>query len=281
MISVVTVSYKAADYLGGMLESLFAHANGCEFEVFVVTNGDQTDISALETRFPTVRWIKNDRNLGFAGGCNLAINEARGHLVCLVNPDVVFTENALCAIEKKMRRDLDVGIGGISLKNFDGTQQDCVVRFPAPLDQLLILLKIPHLLPNLSIIRRYLMKDFDYSRTQDVDQVMGAFFCIRRDLLRQIGLLDDQFFVWYEEVDYCKRAKDAGWKVRYYADITARHRKGGSFSRITTLKKQATIKRSLRHYMKKHYGIGVWLLFVLLDPVFLLLAIASSIVKPK
>lgn len=281
MISIVTVSYKTADYVDAMLTSLFAHADGTDMEVFVVINGDGTDPGELQAKFPSVRFIVSDENLGFAGGNNLAFAEARGDFILLVNPDVVFTENAVAAIEERMRRDADVGIGGISLKNPDGTQQDCVWRFPTPLDQLLLMLKVPHVFPNVGPIRRYLMKGFDYGTTQDVDQVMGAFFCIRRETLAQIGPLDDGFFMWYEEVDFCKRAMVAGWKVRYYADVSVSHRKAGSFRRVGTFKKQAMVRRSLRRYMKKHYGLGAWMLFTVFNPLFVLLAAVAALIKPR
>lgn len=281
MISLVTVSYKTADYVDAMLTSLFEHAGGTEMEVFVVINGDGTNPSALRDKFPSVRFIMSDRNLGFAGGNNLAIAEARGEFILLVNPDVVFTNNAVASIEERLRRDMDVGVGGISLKNSDGTQQDCVWRFPTPIDQLLLMLKVPHVFPNIGPIRRYLMKDFDYGRTQDVDQVMGAFFCIRRDTLAQIGPLDDGFFMWYDEVDFCKRAKDAGWRVRFYADVSVSHRKAGSFRRVGTFQKQAMVRRSLRRYMLKHHGRAAWMLFTALDPLFIALAAVAAVIKPK
>ncbi|MEI6510523.1 MAG: glycosyltransferase family 2 protein [Candidatus Uhrbacteria bacterium] len=280
MISIVTVSYKSLDYVETMLASLFEFVHRDDLEIFVVINGDGTDPSALQRTYPNVRFIISERNLGFAGGCNLAIRQSAGEFVVLLNPDTIFTSDAISAIEERMRRDANVGIGGISLKNLDGTQQDCVWHFPTPVDQLLLLSKLPHVLPNLGPIRRYLMKDFDYRRTQDVDQVMGAFFCIRREVLDKIGLLDDGFFLWYEEVDFCKRTVDAGWKVRYYGDVSMLHRKGGSFSRVGTLKKQGMVRRSLRRYMRKHYGRPVWLLFVVLDPVFVVLSVIASIIKP-
>lgn len=280
MISLVTVSYKSFDFVENMLASLFAHVRRDDLEVFVVVNGDGTDPSRLREAYPRVRFIVSETNLGFAGGCNLAIAQSTGAFVILVNPDVVFTSDAVSAIEERMRRDTSVGIGGISLKNFDGSQQPCVWRFPTPLDQLLLLSKVPHVLPNLPPIRRYLMRDFDYARTQDVDQVMGAFFCIRRSVLDQIGPLDDGFFVWYEEVDFCRRAKTAGWSIRYYHDVDALHKGGGSFSRVSTIRKQRMMRTSLRRYMRKHFGIGAWLLFTALDPLFVALAYVAALIKP-
>ena len=281
MISTVTVSYKTLDYVEKMLASLFAHVDRDDLEVFVVINGDGSDPSELQRTYPRVRFIISERNLGFAGGCNLAIRESTGAFVVLLNPDTVFTSDAITEIEERMTRDTDAGIGGISLKNLDGSQQDCVWHFPTPIDQLLLLSKVPHVLPNLPPIRRYLMKGFDYRRTQDVDQVMGAFFCIRREVIDRVGTLDDGFFLWYEEVDYCKRTVDAGWKVRYYSDVSMLHRKGGSFSRVGTWKKQGMVRRSLRRYMKKHYGIAVWTVFVVLDPIFYVLAFLASLIKPS
>ncbi len=280
MISVVTVNYKTKVYLATMLASLFAHHDPHEVEVCIVENASGDDLSDLAHVYPQVRFLKSEKNLGFAGGCNLAIREARGAYVVLVNPDIVFDGPALRHIAARMEEDPEVGVGGISLKNLDGTQQDCVWRFPTPLDQFLLLLKAPHLFPNIGPIRRWLMKDFDYTKTTDVDQVMGAFFCIRPEVFAQIGLLDQGFFMWYEEVDFCKRARSAGWRVRYYADISARHKKGSSFTTISTMKKQAMLRRSLRRYMRKHHGPLGWLLFTLPEPLYVMMAFVASLMKP-
>lgn len=281
MISVVTVNYKTMDYTLQMLESLFTHHDSTGLEVFVVENASGDSMEELERRFPKVRIVQSRSNLGFAGGCNLAIKEATGDYIVLVNPDIIFDDNALEQLEGKMVTSPDVGIGGVSLKNLNGSQQDCVWAFPEPIDQFLLLLKLNHPLPKLPPFRRWLMSGFDYRQPADVDQVMGALFFIRRELLEEIGLLDERFFMWYEEVDYCRRAKSAGWRVRYFADISARHKKGASFDRVPTMKKQAMLRRSIRRYMFKHHGRLVGSLFLFLEPVFLLTGFVASIVKPR
>lgn len=281
MISVVTVNYKTADFVEKMLQSLFAHHEPDSLEVFVVENGSGDDLTHLVTKFPQVNFIFSNRNLGFAGGCNLAIEQVHGDVIALINPDIVFTSPALHQIEAKMKHNPDVGIAGISLKNPDGTQQNCVWHFPRPLDQLLVLLKAPHMFSNLQAVNHWRWLDFDYSQTQDVDQVMGAFFVIKRELINQIGPLDPGFFIWYEEVDYCQRAADNGWKIRYYADLSAQHKGGSSFDRVLTSKKQKVIRASLRRYMRKHYGFAWWLVFTLLNPVFVVLAWLASLIKPR
>jgi N-acetylglucosaminyl-diphospho-decaprenol L-rhamnosyltransferase len=281
MISVITVNYKTKDYLERMLESLYIHHDADEVEVFVVDNASGDDLSAIESKYDKVTIIYSNKNVGFAAGCNMAIKLAAGDYYVLINPDIEFTSPALSQIEQKMKTHPEVGIGGVSLKNLDGSQQDCVWRFPRPLDQLLVLLKAPHVFKNLKPINQWLMKDFDYSESSDVDQVMGAFFCIRREMTQEIGLLDDGFFMWYEEVDYCKRAANAEWRTRYFADIEAKHKKGSSFDQVATLKKQSMVRRSLRRYMKKHFGLPAWLLFTLPEPFYITIALLVSIIKPK
>ena len=279
MISVVTVNYKTIDYTLKMLESLFKFHTD-DVEVYVVENGSGDDMSELKERFPQVSLIESEENLGFAGGCNLAIEKTKGDYLILINPDIIFVDDALYQMRDRMSEHSDVGIGGASLKNFDGTQQDCVWSFPTPKDQLLLLLKINHILPNLSVFRRWLKRGFDYSESQDVDQVMGAFFCIRKELLQEIGSLDQGFFIWYEEVDYCRRAVQAGWRVRYFSDVVAKHKKGSSFDRVPTISKQAVLRKSIRRYIRKHHGALNGFLFTVCEPIFYLLSVAASIIKP-
>jgi N-acetylglucosaminyl-diphospho-decaprenol L-rhamnosyltransferase len=279
MISVVTVNYKTVDYTLKMLESLFAyHSEGVE--VFVVENGSGDSMEEVRKRFPQVHVIESKENLGFAGGCNLAIKEATGDYVTLINPDIVFVDDALYQMAEQMSQHPNVGIGGASLKNFDGTQQDCVWSFPTPKDQLLLLLKVHHIIPGLPAMKKWLMKGFDYTQSANVDQVMGAFFCIRREVIEKIGMLDEGFFIWYEEVDYCHQVKNAGWEVRYFAVITAKHKKGSSFDRVPTINKQQVLRKSIRRYMGKHYGWYMKLLFTLGEPVFFTLSVIASIIKP-
>lgn len=279
MISTITVNYKTADYLEKMLESIFAHHENNNIEVIVVENHSGDNLSALVKKFPQVRFIYSQKNLGFAGGCNLGIQSAHGEYIFLINPDIVFVDDALNQMANAMNNNPEIGIGGASLRNLDETQQKCVWRFPTPFDQLLLLLKVHHVFPNIQPIAKWRMDDFDYSHDADVDQVMGAFFCIRRKVLEQIGLLDDGFFMWYEEVDFCKRAKNNGWRIHYFSKIKAKHKKGSSFDRVGKLKKQNMFRRSVRRYISKHFGkfLGFW--FWVLEPIFWLFSLLISIVK--
>ncbi|MEK7452168.1 MAG: glycosyltransferase family 2 protein [Patescibacteria group bacterium] len=280
MMSVITVNFKTVDYLHTMLASLFRFHNVSNVEVIVVENGSGDDLSVLRQSFPQVIYLESQTNLGFAGACNLGAKHAHGDFILLLNPDVVFVNDAIHQIEKQMIKNPDIGIGGISLKNFDGTQQACVWRFPKPLDQFLVLSKIPHLIPSIAPVARWRMTDFDYTQSQDVDQVMGAFFCIRRNVFDELQGLDDGFFMWYEEVDFCKRAKEAGFRVRFFSEISALHKKGSSFDRVATQKKQRMIRQSIKRYMRKHESRFVSFFFSLCDPVFVCVSYIASRIKP-
>lgn len=280
MLSVVTVNYKTKIYLERMLASLFQFHSMNAIEIFVVENNSGDDLSDLEKMYPTVTFIYSKKNLGFAGGCNLAIKQSRGDFVILINPDIIFIDNALVKMTDAMYKHPDIGIGGVALQNPNGTPQACTWRFPTPLDQCLVLLKIPHLFPHLAPVAKWRMDGFDFTKDQDVDQVMGAFFCIRRTVLDQIGLLDDGFFMWYEEVDFCKRTKDAGWRVRFFANIHAQHKKGSSFETMQTFKKQRLVRASVHRYLRKHFGLVVGAFFLILDPLFIIAAFLAALVKP-
>ncbi len=277
MISIITINYKTKDYLGRLLESLFRIER--RFEMIVVENGSGDDLSQMKTTYPTVKWIDSQKNLGFAGGCNLALAQVTGDYVLLLNPDVEFDQPILQKLEEYMNRDGEVGVAGIRMANLDGTLQPSVRRFPKPIDQLLLLLKIPHLFPG--VLNSWLWSDFDYDKTQDTEQVMGAFMCVRKTMIEKVGFLDPRFFMWYEEVDLCKRAYDAGWKIRYYHDLSVRHKKGASFDRVATWEKQAMLRRSIRYYIRKHFGIGWWLAFCIGEPLFILGSVIASVAKPK
>jgi len=281
-VSIVSVNFRSKDHLERMIESVLKYTKGVSFEIIVVNNDPDDSLSdSLSSSEGPTKIIDNERNVGFATGCNQGIKISCGRYVVLMNPDVELTDDSLSRLVKNLDRDTKVGIAAPRLFYPDGNPQPSVRRFPRPWDQLLILLKIPHILTNLGAINYYLHTDLDTSKTQDVDQVMGAYFVIRRETLDEIGLLDEGFFYWYEEVDYCLRAKKAGWKVRYYSDVSAKHYQAGSFSRESTIKKQSVIRRSLRRYIRKHFGWKPYLIFISLDPLFRLLAVIAHIIKRK
>jgi GT2 family glycosyltransferase len=135
-----------------------------------------------------------------------------------------------------------------------------------------------------------MMRDKDPLLTQDVDSIMGAFMWIRREVIgdpsvdiklpqddKRVGLFDERYFIWFEEVDYCKMVVDAGWKVRHFADVEITHHKGVSFSTVGFLRKQKWIRQSMRKYFWKHEGFFAWFVLWILAPVFIVLSYVGVI----
>ena len=141
---------------------------------------------------------------------------------------------------------------------------------------IIILLKVHQIFPNLPAIKRYFAVDFDYQKTQIVDQVMGAFFLIRKKLLDKIGLFDEKFYLWFEEVDFCLRAKKNGWLIYYYSQAEIIHQKAASFSQILPFKNQWQFNKSLLYYFRKNHSFLSWLILIFFIPLNLFL---SSVVS--
>ena len=277
-LSVVTVNWKVADLVGELLGSIHANKEDLAVEVYVVDNDSRDHIEDVVAKFRArsdvpVTLIRNDRNLGFAKANNQAIRRCSGRVVALLNPDTRVTKGALKRMLDWMAARPDVGIAGPKLLNQDGSLQESVRRFPRLVDQALILLKLQHLWPSAPPFRTYLAKDFDYGKEQDVDQLMGAALFVRRKVFEGVGLLDERFFIWFEEVDFCKRAKAAGWGVVYVPSVQIVHRGGASFAQAMTLRKQRYFSASMAKYFRKHRG--TWTLLVLALPMLIGLLAAS------
>ncbi|MEY4722973.1 MAG: hypothetical protein RLZZ324_486 [Candidatus Parcubacteria bacterium] len=281
-VSVIIVSWKVRSLLERCLRSVYSQTKGMSFEV-IVTDNDSRDgsVEMVSTAFPEATLIASNRNLGFAAGCNAAIAQSRGEFVLLLNPDCELREDAVSKMVSWMRAHPDVAILGPRLQNEDGSTQESVARFPRLLDQALVMLKLHNVAPWLPSLKRYFARDFDYARDAAVDQVKGAAFMIRRSAMEKIGLLDERFFIWYEEVDWCKRAHDSGLPVWYTASARVTHGGGASFGQVFGPARQRMLNKSMRQYMRKHHGMLPYLALLALHPLSMLLAYIAAPMKNK
>lgn len=281
-LSIIIVNWKVKDLLEKCLRSIFEQTKNISFEVFVVDNasGDGS-VEMVREKFTQVDLTSSAENLGFAKGNNLAIKKAAGKYILLLNPDTEILDNALGEMVRFMDTHHGCGIAGCKLLNPDLSLQPSVRAFPDLASQVFILLKIHHLFPHSKAMYKYLVQSFDYEKNQEVDQVMGAFMMIRREVIEKIGLLDENFWLWFEEVDYCKRTKDAGWKILYTPEAKIIHLYGQSFKQTLSVQKQKVLNRSLSYYFKKHGTKGEWLVIQLIRPVSIVLAWLVQIFKIK
>jgi GT2 family glycosyltransferase len=278
-LSIVIVSWNVKKLLEKCLKTLFEFNQGLDFEVFVVDNASSDESAQMvKSLFPGVKVIENDKNLGFAAANNQAILEATGEYVLLLNPDTEFLNNhALDAILGLMDQRTRAGVAGLRLLNPDLSSQASVRAFPGLLSQIGVLLKIHHLFPKLWFFKKYFLPDFDYRSEASVDQVMGAFFLIRRELLNQIGPLDKDYFYWFEEVDYCFQAKKRGWEIQYFPQVEVIHHGGASFKQVLKPRNQKIFNQSLFHFFHKNYPPWQAWLLAFFFPLSLTLSSLSQI----
>lgn len=282
-VSVVIVNWKVRDLLKRCLDSVFRETKGARFEVFVVDNDSRDgSVEMVAKEYPDVELIASSENLGFAAANNLAMERSCGDLILLLNPDTELKGDSISKMAVFMRSNPNAGICGPKLLNPDGSLQKSVRRFPDLLSQAMVMLKLHRLFPGSGPMRRYLADGFDYGQASRVEQVMGAAFMIRRSVMEKVGLLDGRYYIWFEEVDYCRRAADAGYEVWYTPDAEVLHYGGESFAQELGPVKQRMFNASLRLYFRKHHGLPSYIALVALHPLSMALAwTASLLIKPK
>jgi GT2 family glycosyltransferase len=280
-LSIVIVTWNNDKEIGRALRSVFSRDNGLKTEVIVVDNASTDRTRDEVAKFGTaVRTIFNPDNRGFAAANNQGLDISSGQFVLLLNPDTELVGAALEDTVSYLRKHPEAGIAGCKLLNFDGSLQPSVRRFPTWRDQAVVLLKLHNFFP--SLVARYMAADFDYEKEQETDQVRGAYFCLTCDLIKKVGTLDERnFFNWFEEVDYCRRAKNSGFKVAYLPSVVCRHEGGASFAQALSLRKQRWLNRSMKSYFRKHGSLADRVMIFWLSPVSLVLAWVVGVFKIK
>lgn len=258
-ISIIIVSWNVREKLKDNLRALY-ESQDVDFEVFVVDNNSRDGTVAMaQENYPQVKLIINRQNYGFARANNQAIKLAQGRYVLLLNPDMRLFDDTLSSIVSWADSHEQAWVIGCRLLDESARIVKQVRRFPALLDQLAIILKIPHIFP--AVLNRYLMNDFDYSKSAAVDSVRGGFFMIRRQAVKRVGLLDERYFLWFEEVDYCRRVKEAGGEIWYMPTAECIDLMGQSFKQVNLAVKQRYFRDSMLKYFKKWQpGWQYWIL---------------------
>jgi len=260
-LRIVIVSWNVSDLLGKCLASLPKACAGLEWECVVVDNASKDDSVKIAedvgARFigsngrPQLRIIKNFENLGFAKGCNLGAAGADARYILFLNPDTESPPDSLAKLVRLADERPQAGILGPKLIYPDGRIQKSVRRFPTVWDQAAIVLKLSHCMPWLPGLKRYFGADIDLDKEQAVDQVMGACFLVRKELIDQKLGYDERYFIWMEEVDFCRTAKEHGWEVRYLPQVSVVHHLGMSFAKEFHPQRQKYYLTSLKKYFAK------------------------------
>lgn len=266
-ISVIIVSFNTCNILRRCLQTLLKKAGAVQFETIVVDNASQDDSADMvEREFPQVNLIRSPINLGFAAANNLAFQQATGEFIVLLNSDAFLTEEALSLSLQLMRDNPNIGIGGARLIGRDNSWQPSARMFPNLLNHFLTLSGLAYKYPKSKFFGRFDRTWANPNLAAEVDWVPGAYSIIRHDVLKQVNYFDEKFFLYYEEVDLCRRVKQAGYAVWYFPDVMVVHI-GGESSKTLRLNmsdsgSQISLwqMRSALIFYYKHYGTAyAWL----------------------
>ena len=236
------------------LASLGKAGGSLEPEVIVVDNGGTLAASGFRERFPGVRLLANTENVGFARAANQGFALARGRHVLCLNPDTIVHDGALAVMSAYLDAHPDVGAVGARLLESDGSLQYSCRRFPGYLTVFFGRYAVlTRLLPANAATRDYLYLDWDHRSVREVDWLSGACLMVRREVLASVGGFDPEYFLFVEDMDWCRRIRDAGWRIAYLPDAVVTHHIGASRGPVPAWIVWARHRGMLR-YVQKHFG---------------------------
>ena len=255
------VNWNTRDELAGCLDSILGQ-EGVSREIIVVDNGSR-DGSAemIERDYPQVQLIANAENCGFARALNRALKAARGRYIFALNPDArIIGPDAMVKLVEFLDSEPKVGIAGIRVLNSDGSLQFSARRFPTLGAGIFRNTFLGRLFPKNRYVKQYLMTDWGHDEVRDVDWVSGAAMAIRREVMDGVGLLDERFFMYCEDVDICYRARQGDWRVVYFPRAAVKHRIGAS-SDLAQARMLYQFHKSMWLLFGKHFARD-WPLYV-------------------
>lgn len=266
-VSIIVVSFNTRDLLRDCLRTVQRYAGGLSVETIVVDNVSRdgsADMVAAE--FPDAVLIRSMVNLGFAAANNRAFEVARGRYLVLLNSDAFLRPGALERSVAYMDADPRIGLGGARLVGRDDSWQPSARMFPSPVLELVTISGLAAKYPQSRVFGRLDRTWADQSAAAEVDWVPGAYSIIRREALDSAGSFDEKFYLYYEEVDLCRRIQAAGYSIWYWPDVVVEHWGGESSKTVTRLSvsssgRQLTLwrMRSELIFYRKHHGASAWL----------------------
>jgi len=231
ILSIIIVNLNTKNLLRDCLSSIYESDLRTKYEIFVVDNGSKDDsVKMVRANFPNVDVIANEVNLGFSKANNQAIKRCKGKYILLLNPDTVVNINTLEKMVSFMDNNKDIGILGPKIQYPDGNVQlTCARNFPDLLIEFFNVSKLAKIFPKNKLFGSYLMGYWNHLDSREVNLLSGACMLIKKEVFKDIGLLDESFFMFYDDVDFCYRAKMKGYKIYYYADTSIIHHGGASW----------------------------------------------------
>ena len=244
-LSIVIVSYNVRDYLENCLQSVSRALEGIEGEVFVVDNhSDDDSVETVRSQYPWVRLIENQENMGFSRANNIAIRESRGEYVLLLNPDTIVEKSTLREVLRFMEEHPKAGGAGVMMHNADGSL--------APESRRALPTPWVSCLKMLGFTKRYYMSHLPWDQPGRIEVISGAFCFLRKKALDEVGLLDEDFFMYGEDIDLSYRLMKGGWE-NWYLPYPITHFKGKS-TKKSDYRYVHIFYKAMLIFFRKHYS---------------------------
>jgi len=268
-LSIIILNWNTKDFLRNCLRSLEECAISYKKEIIVVDNASTDDsVAMVKKNFPSVKIIQNKENTGFAKGNNIGIKQSSGRYVCIVNSDVTIRRECFNQLIQHMDTHPTIGIIGPTIFWPDLTVQGTCRKFPGLWNNFCEHFYLNRLFPKYSFFSgEHMFPSFDHKTTKNVDCLVGCFLMIRKKTLEDVGLFDEQFFIYSEEIDLCKRFWKKGWVVKFFPTDGAIHHGRASSSKDPqrfSMEQQISVLK----YWKKHrnrFDVAVFLLMLVVS----------------
>ncbi|MEI7028397.1 glycosyltransferase family 2 protein, partial [Paenibacillus sp. y28] len=253
-LSIVMVNYNTTNLTRNALNSIYASQTIFSYEVYLVDNNSpDRSIEEIRFEFPQVVFIQNEQNVGFARANNQAIRLSQGTYILLLNSDTEINVDTLQIVISYMQENHDVGAVGCKIVLPDGSlDKACKRGFPTPSAAFFYASRIYKLFPNKPRYNQYQLGHLNPDKVHSVDSLVGAFMLVRKKVVEQVGYLDEQFFMYGDDLDWCYRIKKDGWKIIYYPKTTILHYKSAS-SKNKSYKIIYEFHRAMFLFYRKHY----------------------------
>ena len=254
-LSIIIVNYNVKEFLQNLIYSIYKAGGKINYEIIIVDNAsDDGSVEFLREKFPDIKLIINEKNLGFSKANNICLSIAKGKYILLLNPDTIVQEDTFEKMIKFFEQTPDAGMAGCKILNPDGTLQlACRRSFPGPWTSFCKVTGLSNLFPGSKLFARYNLTYLDENQTYEVDAISGSFMMLKREAYEKVGKLDEQFFMYGEDLDWCYRVQKEGYKVYYVHDTQIIHYKGESTKR-SSIDETKIFYNAMHLFVKKHFA---------------------------
>lgn len=270
-LTIALVTWNSEDEIAECMNTLFhatAKVPGLKLETVVIDNNSADNTVKVIENFLRVTnqnivFIKNDDNLGFTKACNQAIQASTGDYIFILNPDTEILDDALSLMIKYLDENEQVGVVAPQLLDFHRAIQYSCRTFPTYWDMFSEMLMLATIFPRSEFFSRWKMRYFDHNSLREVDQPMGAALLLKRKVLAAVGGLDERFIMFYNDVDFCKRISDSGFKLVFFPDAKVKHMQGVSVFKDRSGMIKIWNQDCLRYFKKHNYNPFLYLLLII------------------